>query len=192
VKLKSLKKTTILKVIEQCISEHKEIEIINWSIPESPYITGTCFYTGIIISGLNCFEFHYSTFHKIFPKIFVIQSMSNIEYDFWRALMALCFLKGFNIKLRTRNNVLSVIEIENGHYLSLNFEVSSDDNSIIQQIIGYDEVNGYSAKYFCYEHFLNQFILPLLNQEAQEFGIPFKAIDDLTDDNLLILSAFTL
>lgn len=184
----------VLKAIDNALIINKEIEIIDWTL-DNPYISGTCNCNGIIMMGPTVIEFHYSIFHKIFPHIFELHLMSDFEYETWRALMAICLIKGLNIKIRSsksnNNNFFNVIEIESGHYLSLSFESCKDDVSTVQKIIGYDEVVHYQHECSNYKYLVNCFLLPILNRESKEFQILFNNINDLTDDNLLILSAFT-
>jgi hypothetical protein len=189
--MRLLERQTVLKAIDAARIINKEIEVIDLTL-DNPYVCGTCNYNGIIMIGPKVIEFHYSIFHKIFPYIFELHSMTDFEHETWRALMAICFIKGFNIKIRSSNNFFSVLEIESGHYLSLTFEGCKDDISQVQKIIGYDEVGYYQHECSSHKHLVNCFLLPILNREANEFHISFKTINDLTDDNLLMLSALTL
>jgi hypothetical protein len=188
--MRLLEKQTVLRGIEAALIINKEIEIIDWTL-DNPYVCGTCNYNGIIMIGPKVIEFHYSIFHKIFPHIFELHSMTDFEHETWRSLMAICFIKGFNIKIRSSNDFFSVLEIESGHYLSLTFEAFKDDISQVHKIIGYDEVDYYQHECSSHKDLVNSFLLPILNRESNEFQISFKNINDLTDDNLLMLSAFT-
>lgn len=178
-----------LKAIEQALIAHPEIEVIDWSLTD-PYVSGTSVYDGIIMDRHKTIEFHYSVFHKIFPYIFDNYATDKFEKASWTALIAICLLKGFNIKLRTSNNIFTVTELASGHYLSLLFEDNSQGKNQFQKIVAYDEIGCYTYTYSNYEDLLNRFLLPILDNEANEmFGIYFKSIDDLNDNNLLMLSA---
>lgn len=189
--MKVLEKTTIIQVINQLRSEYNGIEVVDYTTPQKhPFVNGTCYYNGIILYD-DIFRFHYSIFSKLFSIFFSIHSMKKSEYIFWRSLMELCLIKKFSITLRTYNDSLKSLEVESGHYLSMKFDLM-DDNSTIEQISCYDEINFYSAKHTCYVDLLECFIFPLLNYEFKDFGMTFSSVDDLTDANFVILSALSI
>lgn len=180
-----LEKSTISKIVKQYISEHTDIAVIDYEAPAIGY------YTDIIVLD-DFFNFHSSIFAKLFPTLFSIHSMTNSEYAFWRSLISICFIKGYRISLKTRDDYLSGIELDYGHYLSMSFKINAD-KSTVDHIVGYGAFNGFKEeKYYCYEDLLDRFLFPLLNDELQEFGISINSIDDITDENLLIFSALSI
>lgn len=188
-----LEKKTLLKAIDSAIIINKEIEVIDWK-SENTYISGTSNYDGIIIRGTSSFEFHYSIFHKIFNHVFHLSSMPAFEKAMWHTLMAICLIKRYTLKVHSsqKSNFCNVLEIESGHYLSLNFKNTIDDTMKFENALCFNEIDHSAYECSNYEDLLNCFLLPILNNETQEFGMSFKSIDDINDDNFLVLTAFSL
>lgn len=183
---------TVLNAIDEALVINKDIEIIDWKL-DSPYVCGTCNYSGITMIGPTDIGFHYSIFNNIFPVIFKLFPMTVYEQATWRALMAICLIKGFDIKLKTStipsNNFFDVIEVDSGHYLTLIFEQNLNDASQFEKIIADDDIGCYSYAYSNYKDLLHCFLLPMLNDEMKDFGMSFNSIDDLNEDNFLVFSA---
>lgn len=185
---------TVLNAIDEALVINKDIEIIDWKL-DSPYVCGTCNYSGITMIGPTDIGFHYSIFNNIFPVIFKLFPMTVYEQATWRALMAICLIKGFNIKLKTSsipsNNFFDSIEIDSGHYLRLNFKQKFNDYSQFEKIIASDEIGCYTYSYLNYKDLLSSFLLPILNKETEQYGMSFHSIEDINEDNFLMLSALT-
>lgn len=198
--MQPLNKEMVLNGIQQAIIVHKEIEIIDWNNIENPFISGTHNYNGIIMHTDSAVELHYSVLHKIFPYILKSISISDVKHACFRALIALCYLNGLNIKLTSHSNFFDSIQLpyldSNGlkmlNYLDLLFESSECGKKTFTHISCCDSRKGNTYKHSDYTSLLNKFLLPILHDDSKEFNMSFKSIDDLTDDNLLILSALTL
>jgi hypothetical protein len=158
------------------------------------YVVKAYNYDGIFIMGPSRIELHYSIFHKIFPHVFKLSTMSLFEQNMWKTLMAICLIKQYKLTISASNGgeFCNVIEIESGHYLSINFKNNIDASNNFEYALCYDEINHHSYECYNYEELLNCFLLPILNSEAQKIGISFQSIYDVTDDNLLMVTAFSL
>lgn len=111
-----LNKTTLLNAIDAALIVNHEIEVIDWATIDR-YVVDDYNYDGISILGLSRIEIHYSIFHKIFPHVFKLSTMTFFEQNMWKVLMAICLIKQYKLTINSSkdNDFCTVIEIESGH-----------------------------------------------------------------------------